>query len=74
VVRKVATVVVSVGRECASEVLLQDVRGDNFLALLVLGACLGVVLAKEGIVGCDESNDALLALVAHINTDEHGLG
>lgn len=43
------------------------------MALLSLGAGLSIVLAHVLIIGSDESDDALLALVANINTDEHGL-
>lgn len=74
VVRQCAAVVVLVGCESAAEVLLQDVRRDDLLALLTLRAGLSVVLAQERIVGGHETNDTLLALVANIDTNEHCLG
>lgn len=35
---------------------------------------MSVVLAKVGIVSCDETNDTLLSLVADIDTNKHGFG
>jgi hypothetical protein len=74
VVWQVATVEVLIGGKGASEVLLKDVRGNDFLTLLVLRTGLGIVLAKERIISGDETNDTLLALVANVDADKHGLG
>lgn len=74
VVGELSSIEVSVGLKGTTEVLLKNVWGNNFLALLSLRTGLSVVLAKEGVVGCDETNDTLLSLVANVDTDKHGLG
>ena len=55
-----------------AEVLLKNVRGNNFLALLTLRACLGVVLAHILIICSNETNDGLFSLVANVDTNKHG--
>ena len=40
---------------------------------MALRVSLSIVLAHVRVVGGDEANDALLALVAHVDTDQHGL-
>lgn len=72
VVRQLAVVVVSEGLESTLEVELQHARVDDFLAFLGLGTGLGVVLAHVLVVGGAEPNDTLLALVAHVDTHQHG--
>ena len=73
VVWELAIVVVSESLESALEVLLEHARADDLLTFLTLRARLSVVLAHVLIVGGAEANDALLALVADVDTDEHGL-
>jgi hypothetical protein len=68
VIGKSTTVKLTIGIECASEILLKDVGRNDFLALLILRISLGVVLAHVGIISGYETNDALLALVADIDT------
>ena len=73
VIWKLTAVVISKGLESRFKVVLEHARADDFLALLALGTCLGIVLAHELIVGCAEANDALLAFMAHIDSHEHRL-
>jgi len=73
VARHRSVVELTVRRERALEVVGQNGGGDDLLALDGLGAGLGVVLAHVGIVGGTETNGRLLALVAYVDTDEHGL-
>lgn len=68
-----ALVVVSESLESAFEVLLEHAGADDFLALLALGTCLGVVLAHVLVIGSAKADDALLALVANVDSDKHGL-
>ena len=70
---KRSIVMVTEGLECTLKVFLENTRADDFLALLALRTCLGVVLAHVLIVGGAEANDTLLALVANVDTDQHGL-
>lgn len=73
VVWELALVVVSECLESALEVLLEHARADDLLTFLTLRARLSIVLAHMLIIGGAEANDALLALVADVDTDEHGL-
>jgi len=73
VVWELALVVVSESLESALEVLLEHARADDLLTFLTLRARLSIVLAHMLIIGGAEANDALLALVADVDTDEHGL-
>ena len=73
VVWKGSAIVLTVCLKGTSEVLLEDVGRDNFLALLSLRTGLSVVLAHILVIGGNKTNDALLSLVADINTDKHGL-
>ena len=73
VVWELALVVVAEGLECALEVFLENTGADDLLALLALRTCLGVVLAHVLIVGGAEANDALLALMANVDADQHRL-
>jgi hypothetical protein len=68
-----ALIEVSVSLQGTAEVLLKNVGGNNFLALLTLRACLGVVLAHILIVCSNETNNGLFSLVANIDTNKHGL-
>ena len=68
VVWHLAFVKLTVSLEGAREVVLQYVRGDDLLSLLGLGTGLGVVLAEVGVVGGDEADDGLLALVADVDS------
>ena len=70
---KSTTIKLTIGVEGASEILLKDVGGNDFLALLILRIGLGVVLAHVGIISGNKTNDALLALVANIDTYQHSL-
>lgn len=70
---QLTVIVVPESLECALEVLLQHARVDDLLSLLSLRTCLSIVLAHVFVVGCAKANDALLALVAYIDSDEHGL-
>lgn len=70
---KCSFVEVSVCLKSASEIFLKDVRRNNFLSLLSLRTSLSVVLAHVLIISGNETNDALLALVANVDTYEHGL-
>jgi len=73
VIRQLTVVVISERLECALEVALENARADDFLSFLALRASLGVVFAHVLIICCTEANDALLALVANIDANEHGL-
>ena len=73
VVRETSSVEVAVGLQGTSEIFLENVGRYNFLTLLSLMAGLSVVLTHVLIIGGDETNDALLALVANIDTNKHGL-
>ena len=73
VARHGPVVELAVALEGALEVVRQDGRGDDLLTLDGLRAGLSVVLAHVGIVRGTEADRRLLALVADINTDEHGL-
>ena len=73
VIRETSSVEVAVGLQGTSEIFLEDVGRYNFLTLLSLMAGLSVVLTHVLIIGGDETNDALLALVANVDTYEHGL-
>lgn len=73
VVRQGAVVEATIGLESAAEIVLKDVGRDDLLTLLSLRCSLSVVLAHVLIVGRNKTYDALLALVANINTNEHGL-
>lgn len=72
VLRQGSFVVFAVGLEAVEKVFAKDVLGDDFFTLLLLGACLGIVLAHVLVVGSNEPNDTLTALVAHIDTNQHG--
>jgi hypothetical protein len=65
--------VVSEGLESTFKVLLKHAGADDFLALLALRTCLGVVLAHVFVIGSAESDDALLAFVTYIDSNKHGL-
>ena len=73
VVWKSPAIELFVGLKGTSEVLLKDVGRDDFLPLLSLRTGLSVVLAHVLVIGGNETNDALLALVAYIDADQHGL-
>ena len=73
VIGELALVVVSESLESAFEVLLEHAGADDFLALLALGTCLGVVLAHVLVIGSAEADDALFTLVANVDSDKHGL-
>ena len=66
---KSTTVKLTICVEGASEILLKDVGGNDFLALLILRIGLGIVLAHVGIISGNKTNDALLALVANIDSN-----
>ena len=66
-------VVVSESLECALEVALEHARANDLLAFLALRTCLGIVFTHVLIVSGAEANNTLLALVANVNTYEHGL-
>lgn len=66
-------VVITVALEGALEVITEYCARNNFLTLLWLGARLRVIFAQVGVKCCTEANRALFTLVAHVNTDEHGL-
>ena len=68
-----SVVVVSECLEGTFEILLQDARRNNLLALLTLWTRLGVVLAHVFVVSRTETNDTLLALVAYIDSYKHCL-
>lgn len=65
-------VVVPVASEGVLEVLLQDVRGDDLLSLLLLRMGLGVELAHVGVVGGYKTDQTLLDFVAYVDSYEHG--
>jgi len=71
-VRESSAVELAVSLEGASEVLLEDVGRYDLLALLRLGARLCVVFTHILVVCGHETNDALLSLVANIDTHKHG--
>lgn len=71
VVGQGSVVVLSECLEGTLEILLKHTGTDNLLALLALRTGLSVVLAHVFIVGRTESNDGLLALVAHVDSDQH---
>lgn len=73
VVRKLTMVVLSEGLEGTLEVSLENDGADDLLPLLFLWACLCIIFAHVFIVGCTESNDALLSFVANVNTNKHSL-
>jgi len=73
VVRQLAVIEILVSLESSCEVLGKDLIGDDLLALLRLRTSLGVVLAHVCVVGGSETDDALTALVANIDTYKHGL-
>jgi len=73
VIGKGSAVKISVSLKSATEVILKNIGGNNFLTLLSLRAGLSVVFAHVGIVCSDETNDALLALVTNIDTYKHCL-
>ena len=73
VIRQLAVVVISERLERALEVALENARADDFLSFLALRACLGIVFTHVLIIRRTEANDALLALVANIDADQHGL-
>lgn len=73
VVWQISIVMISEGLECTLEIFLKNTRADDLLSFLALRACLSVVLAHMFVVGCTESNDTLLTLVANINTNKHCL-
>ena len=73
VARHGTIVELAVGREGALEVVREDRGRDNLLALDRLRAGLRIVLAHVGVVRCAEADGRLLALVAHIDADEHSL-
>ena len=73
VIWKGTVVVISKGLESGFKVVLKHARADDFLALLALGTCLGIVFAHVLIVCCAETNDTLLAFMANIDSDEHSL-
>jgi len=73
VIRHLTFVVLTVALEGSHEVVTQDGRRNNFLTLLGLWARLCVVLAHVGVVCGTEANRRLLALVANVDTHEHGL-
>ena len=73
VIWQISVIVVSEGLECTLEVFLENTRTDDLLSLLALRACLSVVLAHMFVVGCTESDDTLLTLVANIDTNKHCL-
>ena len=66
---ELSSIIVSVSLKSTAIIVLQNVRGDDLLTLLVLRACLSIILAEERIVGSNETNGTVLTLVAHINTD-----
>ena len=70
-IRECALIEVSICLQGATEVLLKNIGGNNFLALLSLRACLCVVLAHVLIIGSNETNDGLFSLVANVNTYKH---
>jgi len=72
VIRECALIEVSICLQGATEVLLKNIGGNDFLALLSLRACLCVVLAHVLIIGSNETNDGLFSLVANVDTYEHG--
>jgi hypothetical protein len=59
--------------ESTFKVLLKHTRADDFLPLLTLWTCLCVVFAHVLIISCAKADDTLLALVANIDTNQHGL-
>ncbi len=70
---KGSAVKVSVCLKSASEIFLKNIGGNNFLTLLSLRTGLSVVFTHVGIVCGDETDDALLALVANVDTYKHSL-
>ena len=67
------TVEVPVSREGALEVVRQDGGRDDLLSLDWLRASLCVVLAEVRVVSGAEANGTLFALMADINSNQHGL-
>ena len=72
--RHVAIVELAVRLESPLKIVGQDSGRDNLLAFDGLRAGLGIVLAHIGVVGGTETNRRLLSFMAHIDTDQHGLG
>ena len=70
---QLTVVVVPECLEGTLEVLLKHTRVDDLLAFLSLGTSLSVVLAHVFVVGGAEANDALFALVANVDSNQHGL-
>jgi hypothetical protein len=68
-----AAIELAISLECTAKVFLENIRRNNLLALLALRASLCVVFAHVLIIGGDETDYALLALVANINTNKHCL-
>ena len=71
--RQLALVVLSVGLERTSKVLIQSFTINDLLAFLRLRIGLSVVLAHVWIIRCSKPNDTLLALVADIYAHKHSL-
>ena len=70
---QLSVIVVSERLEGALEVFHKRTCSDDLLSLLLLGRCLGVVLAHVLVISSTETDDTLLSLVANIDTDQHCL-
>lgn len=68
-----ATIELAISLKSTAKVILENIRRNNLLALLALRTSLCVVFAHILVIGGDETDYALLALVANINTNKHGL-
>ena len=59
--------------ESALEIFLEHSRTDDLLSFLTLRTCLSIILAHVLVISGTESDNALFAFVADINSDKHGL-
>lgn len=59
--------------ESALEIFLEHSRTDDLLSFLTLGTRLSVIFAHVLVISGAESDNALFAFVADIDSDEHGL-
>jgi hypothetical protein len=72
-IRERTTIVLTISLKGTTEIILENVGRNNLLSLLALRAGLGVIFAHILVICCYEADNALLALVAHIDTYEHCL-
>jgi len=66
------TIKISVALERSLEVIRKHTRRNNLLPLLWLRSSLCIVLAEVGVIRGAETDGTLFALMADINSDEHG--